>query len=580
MDMDENKPINLYTNPIGYYGVRVILALEFKEIPYGVQILRVTHCEHLEPWCMKLNPSGKLPFLQHRAKVISGSSQILEYLDSVVLDHRVLHPDKLSPAWQRLRHFQNLVDSFYIGDLVGGCYMYPSYVPEPSLMDRGVCKMIRDSYDTMAARTKELAGKHPEMKQIYETRLVKPVLCKPTEEEFQSILSRLQSICDLAENELRGSEECGQIYLFGNEFSAGDIYLLVFLKKLTFLGLRSHWQSGHHPLLVRYFEKMLDIPSCTKALGDYEDRLVKLKSQLTYPQKSMESEATNQPVKLYTNPVGYYGVRVMLALEYQLIPYDVYTITILDFEHLEPWFMKLNPGGKVPVLVHGKTILSGSQMILEYLDSIVHDPKRKLLPVRESSKWERLGDFQRRVDDLPMVSVIGGCYKYPTRVPERGLMDTYVCKHVHEGYLGAPSCAKELARTHPEMKEIYNAKLTNISDCDPTEEEFENLLRDMKGLFDFVESQLKSSKEDGEKYIIGNEFTAADIYLLTLLKMLTFLGFRPFWQSGSHPLLVRYFEEMRDIAACRKVLDDYENRLVNLRGHLEEKTSAQAGKLN
>ena len=51
-----------------------------------------------------------------------------------------------------------------------------------------------------------------------------------------------------------------------------------------------------------------------------------------------------------------------LGLEYEEIP-----VNILEGEHLKPEFLKVNPAGKVPVLVDGDTVLTESSAIQLYL---------------------------------------------------------------------------------------------------------------------------------------------------------------------------------------------------------------------
>lgn len=37
-------------------------------------------------------------------------------------------------------------------------------------------------------------------------------------------------------------------------------------------------------------------------------------------------------------------------------------------EHKEPWFMRLNLGEEVPVLLHGETIISDYNQIIDYME--------------------------------------------------------------------------------------------------------------------------------------------------------------------------------------------------------------------
>ncbi|XP_070572765.1 ganglioside-induced differentiation-associated protein 1-like [Ptychodera flava] len=286
----ENQGVTLYINPIGYYAVRAMLALEFKNIPFNLCFIKTTNMEHLQPWFVKLNPHAKIPVMVHRKRAISDSRQILEYIDSELQGSGKLYPEKGSAEWKRVQDFQDLIDSFYMGDLVGGCYKYPAYVPEPDPgpMDHDACTRVYKYHNESIRYAKEMAAKHPELKEIYETKSSKTPLCNPTEDDFQDLLRHLQGIFDFAESELKSSQDRGRLYIVGDKFSAGDIYLLVFLKFLGFLGFSSYWRSGNHPFLERYFEEMQKLPSCSKILNDYEARTtVQKKSVVSAEQHKM-----------------------------------------------------------------------------------------------------------------------------------------------------------------------------------------------------------------------------------------------------------------------------------------------------
>jgi glutathione S-transferase len=76
------------------------------------------------------------------------------------------------------------------------------------------------------------------------------------------------------------------------------------------------------------------------------------------------------------NSVHSFKVRVVLAEKAVL--WESRRLELLKFEHLQPEYLRLNPNGVVPTLVHdGKTILESS-IICEYLDETFAEPA--LLP--------------------------------------------------------------------------------------------------------------------------------------------------------------------------------------------------------
>lgn len=90
--------------------------------------------------------------------------------------------------------------------------------------------------------------------------------------------------------------------------------------------------------------------------------------------------------------VFYYGSgsppawRVWLALEHKRIPYEAVRLSFDKEENRTADFLKLNPRGKVPVIVHEGWALAESGAILEYLEEVW--PEIPLLPGQSTQRAE------------------------------------------------------------------------------------------------------------------------------------------------------------------------------------------------
>jgi glutathione S-transferase len=71
-------------------------------------------------------------------------------------------------------------------------------------------------------------------------------------------------------------------------------------------------------------------------------------------------------------------LRPLWALEEVSAPYDLIEVNIIEGEGRADWFRKLNPGGKVPVLVDGDVVICESAAICLYLADKF--PEHALLP--------------------------------------------------------------------------------------------------------------------------------------------------------------------------------------------------------
>ena len=90
-------------------------------------------------------------------------------------------------------------------------------------------------------------------------------------------------------------------------------------------------------------------------------------------------------VELYFfQPLGTNSGRVYLTLCEKGVPFVEHTLSGRDFEHLKPDYLKINPRGQVPALVHDGTALAEGMCINEYIDETFDGP-----PLRPVDPAER-----------------------------------------------------------------------------------------------------------------------------------------------------------------------------------------------
>ena len=74
------------------------------------------------------------------------------------------------------------------------------------------------------------------------------------------------------------------------------------------------------------------------------------------------------PIKLYDFPSSPNCQRVIVVMEEKKLPYEKVPVDLKKMEQKKPDFLKLNPYGKVPVIIDGATVLYESLIINEYLE--------------------------------------------------------------------------------------------------------------------------------------------------------------------------------------------------------------------
>jgi glutathione S-transferase len=100
------------------------------------------------------------------------------------------------------------------------------------------------------------------------------------------------------------------------------------------------------------------------------------------------------------------SMKVLLCLKEKGLEFTSHYVDLLRFEQHEPWFVKINPNGQVPVLVHDGKVVTESTVIDEYLDDVFPQP-----PLRSADAYERaqMRIWTKFIDEyaLPALSVIG-----------------------------------------------------------------------------------------------------------------------------------------------------------------------------
>ncbi|XP_034392428.1 ganglioside-induced differentiation-associated protein 1-like 1 isoform X3 [Cyclopterus lumpus] len=183
-------------------------------------------------------------------------------------------------------------------------------------------------------------------------------------------------------------------------------------------------------------------------------------------------------------------------------------------EHKEPWFMRLNLGEEVPVLLHGDTIISDYNQIIDYLEK----------------------------------SFVGG--------------------HL----TNAATELMKLDHEEPQLTEPYLSKqkklMAKILDHDNVNY-LKKILGELAMVLDQVEAELEKRKLEyqGQKcelWLCAPEFTLADVCLGALLHRLKFLGLsKKYWEDGSRANLQSFFVRVQKRYAFRKVLGDIHTTLLS-----------------
>ena len=64
----------------------------------------------------------------------------------------------------------------------------------------------------------------------------------------------------------------------------------------------------------------------------------------------------------------------MLALAEKGVPFESHYLDLLNFDQHKPDYLKINPQGTIPAMIHGQRVLTESTAIMEYADNAFDGP--------------------------------------------------------------------------------------------------------------------------------------------------------------------------------------------------------------
>lgn len=208
---------------------------------------------------------------------------------------------------------------------------------------------------------------------------------------------------------------------------------------------------------------------------------------------------------LYHHNISVCAQKVRIQLVEKDIPYELHHVDLMGREHLRPEFLKINPKGLVPVLVHDGAPIAESTVIMEYIEDVFPEP-----PLRPKAPLDRAHMRQW------------------AKVPDDGIH--VACASVTY----ASAFADQLRKNH--TREEMEERLAKIPDRARAERQRQILERGFQAPF-VRDAVLLHDKmlADMEKalakapWLAGKEFSLADIAIVPYVTRLDRLGLDGMW---------------------------------------------------
>ncbi|XP_051910180.1 ganglioside-induced differentiation-associated protein 1 isoform X2 [Hippocampus zosterae] len=291
------------------------------------------------------------------------------------------------------------------------------------------------------------------------------------------------------------------------------------------------------------------------------------------PERRDAVTKANEPkLTLYHWTQSFNSQKVRLAIAEKGLHCEEYDVSLPLSEHNEPWFMRLNPTGEVPVLVHGDSVICDPTQIMDHLEhNFTHEGTPRLIPEEGSTYYHRVQHYRELLDSLQMDAYTHGCILHP-EITVDSHIPAYAATSIRTQILNTESELKKLAEENPELKEAYIAKQRRLKsklfDHDNMKY-LKKLLDELENVMDQVETELQRREEETpensqQSWLCGQFFSMADVSLAVTLHRLKFLGLsRRYWGNGSRANLEAYYQRVLERPAFRRVLGHVNNILIS-----------------
>ena len=175
----------------------------------------------------------------------------------------------------------------------------------------------------------------------------------------------------------------------------------------------------------------------------------------------------------------------------------------------QDWYLALNPNGVVPTLLHGEQVLFESNVINEYLDAVLPQPALVPEDIHLQAEMRMWMAFELE-------------WAKPFR---QAIYETYGKRRVRDRGLDEPSLRREIAaRT---SNPVYQSlAIKNLLE-DKNEQLLKVSVTIIKERMQWMEQELS----DGRSFLLGENFSLADIALAPRLDLFELIEVQDFYSS-------------------------------------------------
>jgi ganglioside-induced differentiation-associated protein 1 len=244
----------------------------------------------------------------------------------------------------------------------------------------------------------------------------------------------------------------------------------------------------------------------------------------------------------FGNSVCCQKVRITLTeknLDWQAIP-----VNLFKAEQYDPKYLKLNPKGLVPTLVHNGNAIAESTLICEYLDETFPEPP---LAPKDPAQRARMRLWSKFVDE--------GLFEGVTEISFSAMF-------------------RERMQAMPE--DIRQIRFRNIGDSRRRDRFMSTYMLGVQspyvlhavGAYERAFKLMEETLAEGGPWLLGSQVTLADIAMMPFVARLSYLGLLDVW-TGQRPHIKAWWERVQQWPSFKRGLCDLitETEFAEMRTH-------------
>ena len=198
--------------------------------------------------------------------------------------------------------------------------------------------------------------------------------------------------------------------------------------------------------------------------------------------------------------------RVRFVLHEKGLAFTERKLDLFSGDQLRPEYLKINPNGVVPSLVHDGSVIIDSAVIIEYLDEVFSESPA-LVP-KDAVKRAAMRSFIRYTDEVPTPAV---------RIPSYNLAFLPHYRDMSEAEFVA------LAESKPLRKEF----LLSMGRTGFSAQEMSAALERLRRAIVRMSETLRAT---GGPWLMGSDLTLADVAIMPVIVRMDDLGLGEFWE--------------------------------------------------